>query len=138
MFIWLQKLFKKYFLYIVIFLVIIIVILFAIFYNSGTTFVNKKDTANTEAKILADRVGEHMFLPVDEVPTIATVSDPEALRDQSFFTHAKKGDKVLIYSNAKLAVLYDPSADKIITIAPLSLDEKDKKINNQPLLNNNF
>lgn len=117
---------------------ILITLYFTFFYNSGTTFVNKKDTANTEAKILAGRVGEHMFLPQDEVPTIATVSDPEALKDQSFFNHAKKGDKVLIYSNAKLAILYDPSADKIITIAPLSLDEKDKKINNQPLLNNNF
>ncbi len=138
MFIRLQKLNRQHFIYALIFLVILAVALFAIFYNNGTTFVNKKDTANTEAKILADRVGEHMFLPIDEVPTIATVSDPEALKDQNFFIHAKKGDKVLIYSNAKLAVLYDPSADKIITIAPLSLDEKDKKINNQPLLNNNF
>lgn len=132
------KFIRRRFLYVVILILIIIAVLFAIFYDGGTTFVNKKNGANTEAKILAERVGEHMFLPQDEVPTVATVSDPEALKDQSFFEHAKKGDKVLIYSNAKLAILYDPSADKIITIAPLSLDEKDKKINNKPLLNNNF
>ena len=57
-----------------------------------------------------------------ETPTIATVSDPEALKNQAFFVDAKKGYKVLIYSNAKKAFLYDPSADKIVNIAPLNTE----------------
>ncbi len=61
-----------------------------------------------------------MILPNGETPTIATVSDPEALKDQVFFVDAQKGDKVLIYSNAKKAILYRPGDDKIITIAPLN------------------
>src|SRR5471032_1664638 len=52
-----------------------------------------------------------MVLP-DEQPTIATVTDPEKLKNQSFFASAKSGDKVLIFSQAKKAVLYDPVADK--------------------------
>ena len=68
-----------------------------------------------------------MFLPSDELPTIATVSDPEALQNQSFFIDAKKGDKVLIYSNARKAILYDPIANKIITIAPVNLSPQENK-----------
>lgn len=64
-----------------------------------------------------------MFLPIGEIPTVATVSEPEKLKNQEFFKDAKKGDKVLIYTNARKAILYDPLADKIITIAPVSLDK---------------
>ena len=37
----------------------------------------------------------------------------------------QKGDKVLIYSNAKKAYLYDPVSDKIINIAPLNLEPQE-------------
>ena len=50
----------------------------------------------------------------------ATVSDPSALAGQSFFTSAQKGDKVLIYSQAKEAILYSVSMNKIINVAPLN------------------
>jgi hypothetical protein len=84
-------------------------------------FFNDKEY-KTEASILVEKVGKHMFLPKDENPSVATVTDPEKLRNQNFFSDAKKGDKVLIYSTAKKAILYDPNADKIVTIAPILLD----------------
>lgn len=92
--------------------------------NSGA---NSEAVAEAEAKKLAEKVGKLIVLPVDEVPTIATVSDPEALKDQSFFVEAKKGDKVLIYTNAKKAILYDPVANKIITVAPLNIGDQKTK-----------
>lgn len=98
------------------------------FYEPKVYFQNK-DPEKNEAKILAKRVGELMFLPQDELPTIATVSDPDALKNQSFFIDAKKGDKVLIYSNAKKAILYDPVANKIITIAPVNLSPEESQNN---------
>lgn len=67
------------------------------------------------------QVGRLMVLPTDETPTMATVSDPEKLKDQPFFTNAKTGDKVLIYSNARKAILYSPTQDKIIEVAPVNL-----------------
>jgi hypothetical protein len=76
----------------------------------------------TEASVLVEKVGKHMFLPTNEIPSLATVTDPKKLQAQSFFADAKKGDKVLIYSEAKKAILYDPVADKIVTIAPILLD----------------
>lgn len=76
-----------------------------------------------ETKKLLDRVAELIVLPADEEPTIATVADPEKLKDQAFFSKAKKGDKVLIYTNAKKAILYDPVNHKIVEVAPLNLGE---------------
>lgn len=133
----LKQVWKRYFWFFVIFFLILIFLIASFFFKDEVSFENKKEEAKTEARILADRVGEHMFLPVDEVPTIATVSDPESLKDQTFFQDAKKGYKVLIYSNAKKAILYDPNADKIVTIAPLSIEGTETK-NKTPTQNNSF
>lgn len=105
---------------------ILVVFLIFVFYRPKISFENRNGEMS-EAKVLAKRVGELMFLPSDELPTIATVSDPEALKNQSFFVDAKRGDKVLIYSNARKAILYDPVANKIITIAPVNLSPEQNK-----------
>ncbi len=82
--------------------------------------------AQAEAKTLATKVGMLMVLPTDETPTIATVADPEALKNQAFFANAKVGDKVLIYTNAKKAILFDPVLNKILNVAPLNIGEGQK------------
>ena len=66
-------------------------------------------------------VSRHLVLPAGEVPTLATVTDPEKLKDQAFFINAKKGNKVLIFSTSHKAILYDPVANKIVDIAPVNL-----------------
>lgn len=110
---------KKYAFPILIFFVVLILVLSVLVVKF--VFFNDKEY-KTEASILVEKVGKHMFLPKDENPSVATVTDPEKLRNQNFFSDAKKGDKVLIYSNAKKAILYDPNSDKIVTIAPILLD----------------
>jgi len=79
-----------------------------------------QDTVNETNKLVAD-VGKLLVLPEGETPTIATVSDLEKLKSQPFFANAKNGDKVLIYTNAKKAILYDPVAHKIIEVAPINI-----------------
>jgi hypothetical protein len=83
---------------------------------SGDSAESQKETEK-----LVAAVGQHLYLPEDEIPTVATVTDPERLRTQPFFVDAKLGYKVLIYTNAKKAVLYDPAADKIVNVAPISI-----------------
>lgn len=78
-------------------------------------------TVQTEAADLVAEIGKLIVLPSDETPTVATVTDLEPLRDQPFFANAKIGDKVLIYSNAKKAILYDPIAKKIVEVAPINI-----------------
>ena len=78
-----------------------------------------EDGKKNEIKSLVDKVSKLYLTPKDEEPTIATVSDPEILKNQSFFTLSEKGDKVLIFKKSGRAVLYRPSIDKIIEIAPI-------------------
>lgn len=84
--------------------------------------------ARKEAEDLVAVVGKIIILPADELPTIATVSDPTKLADQAFFTKAKVGDKVLLYATARKAYLYDPVANKILEVAPINLGESDTTV----------
>lgn len=82
---------------------------------------NPAAATNEETQKLIAKVGKLIELPTDEEPTVATVSDPEKLKDQPFFAKAKNGDKLLIYNNAKKAILYDPVSNKIIEVAPVNI-----------------
>jgi len=73
-----------------------------------------------ENRELVNKVGKLIVLP-NETPTIAVVRDLAKLKDQAFFTQAKERDKVLVFMNAKKAILYDPVANIIIDVAPVSI-----------------
>lgn len=85
---------------------------------------NPQAIAQKEIASLVEKVSKLIVLPEGETPTVATVSDPEALKDQAFFAQAQKGDKVLIYSQAKKAILYSVSLNKILNVAPLNIGDK--------------
>jgi hypothetical protein len=89
---------------------------------------NPQKATEEESKALLDKVGQLIELP-NEQPTIATVTDLSALKDQAFFANAQVDDKVLIFSNAKKAILYRPSTNKIIEVAPVNLDSTPAKVN---------
>lgn len=74
-----------------------------------------------EVKTLVTRVSGLMELPKNEQPTIATISDKSKLKDQPFFVQAQNGDKLLIYTNAKKAIIYRPSTNKIIEVGPVNI-----------------
>lgn len=95
------------------------------FYGEYTSLKKEPNkAAEEEVKKLVTTVGKLIILPTGETPTIATVSDPEKLQDQLFFAKAKVGDKVLIYTNTKKAILYDPVEKKIVEVAPINIGEK--------------
>ena len=79
--------------------------------------------AQQETADLVASVSQLMVLPDGETPTIATVADTEKLKDQPFFANAQVGDKVLLFTTSKRAILYRPSANKIIEVAPINLGQ---------------
>lgn len=81
---------------------------------------NPTAAAAADAKQLIGKISAFMQLPTDEEPTIATVSDREKLKDQPFFSNAQNGDKVLIYTKAKKAILYREAINKIIEVGPVT------------------
>ncbi len=94
------------------------------FYNqyqkSQELLKNPTEAAKQEVQALAGRVGRYIELPNEE-PTVATVSDKKKLKDQPFFAKAENGDKVLIYTQARKAILYRPSINKIIEVSTVNL-----------------
>lgn len=87
---------------------------------------NDPETATQkELEALVEEVGDLMNLPKDEQPTLATVTDADSVRDQVFFANSENGDRVLIYTEAKKAILYRPSIGKIIEIAPVTIGQED-------------
>lgn len=103
-------------------LIILLVATFGVagyFYKKANSDPSKEAAKELDATIKA--VSRHMILPENEKPTLATVSDPEKLKDQAFFQKAKKGDRVLVFPASKKAILYSPSSDRIIEVAPVNI-----------------
>lgn len=100
-----------------------LLLVFLYFKNSNSQKVLGGSSESKEKQVqnIIDKVGQLIQLPKSEKPTVATVSDITKLADQPFFANAKNGDQVLIYSVAKKAVLYRPSENKIIEVAPINL-----------------
>ena len=103
-------------------LLVITVVIAGYFYSQYRSLAqNPQKIAQEETAALIERVGQLIVLPQGETPTVATVNDPDKLKDQQFFANAKEGFKVLIYTNAKKAILYDPVNHKIVEVAPLNI-----------------
>lgn len=95
-------------------------IYFYVQYNHAKNNPNSITAAQTSQVV--SEVGKLMNLPTNETPTIATVSNKGKLANQPFFKNAQNGDKLLIYTNAKEAILYRPSTNKIINVGPIVLN----------------
>lgn len=84
------------------------------------TDASKQATAQ-EAKDLKAKVGKLMQLPGDEDPVVATVNDKNKLKDQPFFKDTANGDKILIFTAAKKAVVYRESENRLINVGPIAV-----------------
>lgn len=72
---------------------------------------------HAQAEEVVAAVAKIYEVPADESPTLATVSDPQKLANQPFFAKAQVGDRVLFYPQARLAILYRPSSNKVIQVS---------------------
>jgi hypothetical protein len=77
---------------------------------------NPTEAANIETQKIVNLVGKLMVLPDNETPVDITVTDITKLKNQAFFTNAENGDRMLVYSQAKKAILYRPSINKVVEV----------------------
>lgn len=81
-----------------------------------------------EVQVLLNKVAEHIVLPAEEEPTIATIVDAEKLsQEQAFYSDVIDGDKVLIYMNAQKAIIYRESEDKLVNVGPIYTNQQANK-----------
>ena len=92
------------------------VYLYSIFQKDAQTGA----VTDKQVQEIIQKVGRLVVLPEGETPTIATVTDVEKLSGQPFFRNAQNGDRVIIIGSTREAILYRPSIDKIITMAPIN------------------
>lgn len=85
---------------------------------------NPNQVAKAETDALVAQVSKLIELPKDETPTVATVLDKEKLKDQPFFAGAENGDKILIYTKSKKAIIFRPKDNKLINVGPIAIDQK--------------
>jgi hypothetical protein len=97
----------------------------------GYFFKKYQDTKNASPEKIQQaqidqtisEVGKLYALPANEKPDVATVKDKEALKKQyPFFDQAENDDVVLIYKEAKLAILYRPSTKKLVKVGPVNIE----------------
>lgn len=121
-----RRRFKKV---IIIFLIVLILGVFYGFLHYYRKYQDLKADPDLEAQqeieSLQEAIGEFMDLPEGETPSVATILDKEKLKDQPFFENAENGDKLLVYTKAMKAILYRPSSNRIIEVAPLYIDPED-------------
>jgi hypothetical protein len=95
------------------------------FYTKYSAIKERPDLeAQKETQSIISMAGELIELPQGEIPTVATISDKEKLKDQTFFKTAANGDILLAYTTAMQAILYRPSTNKIINVAPITIDQQ--------------
>lgn len=94
------------------------------FYKYNTVKSNPEVVSKQETEALIDQASKLIELPKDETPTIATVTDKDKLKDQPFFANVENGDKILIFTKAKKAIVIRPKENKLINVGPIAIDQK--------------
>lgn len=80
-------------------------------------FIATQDSIDgLETELIAE-INSIIYLPPDEQPTIATVTNVEKLKqEQPFFADASNGDKLLVYAKSQQAFLYRPVEKKLVKV----------------------
>ena len=81
---------------------------------------SKPGAAASDLTAAEQAVSRHYLLPTGEEPVLATVTDERQL-STPFLKQAKDGDRILIYTNAKIIVIYRPSIDRIVAVGPVEV-----------------
>jgi len=85
--------------------------------------IQKQTALSKEDKAVLNQLKKIMVLPEDINPTMAVITDVEALKKQQpgFFADVKNGDRLIIYPTQ--AIVFDAAANKIIKVGPIQFNQ---------------
>jgi len=83
-------------------------------------------TSQAQPTTLLAEIDKVYKLPTTEHPTVVTIKDEDKLKDQQFFKDAKNGDQLVMYSNAKLALIYRQAEHKLVNVGPINYHDSTK------------
>lgn len=84
----------------------------------------QQELAKKEIQALLEKIGKHIVLPAGEEPTVATVTNADILKnEQAFYRDAQNGDKVIVYMQAKKAIIYNEAKDILVNVGPIFINE---------------
>lgn len=92
---------------------------FAWKYFSGSP--SEEEAAAKTTEKIVNKTSALFELPEEEEPTVAQIQDRSKLEDQKFFDKAQNGDYLLVYEQARMALIYRESIDKLINVGPVDL-----------------
>lgn len=91
------------------------------YYFQYKTLQRRINDPQAQVKDVLAKVGKLIDLPTGEEPTVATVNDAEKIRNQPFFTKAQNGYTVILYTNSRMAILFDDKNNKIINVGTINV-----------------
>jgi cell division protein FtsL len=104
-----------------IIIVLLVVFLVAVVATWWVT-TGHKTKEQRDLNTVKSQVSKHMLLPKDEEPTLAEVTDKNQIKDKFLAKNASNGDQVLIYTTNQIAIIYRPSADRIVAVGSVTAD----------------
>jgi hypothetical protein len=85
----------------------------------------QKKVAQKEVKAVTESLSELILLPEEEEPIVATVKEAETLRKkEAFYKNVQEGDKVVIFSQARKAMIYRPKENRLINVGPIVMGDQ--------------
>jgi hypothetical protein len=96
------------------------ILLAAIYKNE----ITKKEKARiAEEQQIIDKTSKLLRLP-NELPIVTTVYNEKDFENNNLFRVVKKGDKILLFINAKQSVIYSPAINQVIEVLPVKSELK--------------
>ena len=88
----------------------------------GQSVLPEKTKSQVDIANVKAAVSKLMILPSNEEPTLASVQDKSKLADEFLRSKTENGDKVLVYTDSHLVIVYRPSIQKIAAVGVANVD----------------
>lgn len=110
---------------VIVALVVLVIVAMAAIFFAGQFFASQSSSETADDTATQRIIGkvENLYMLPSGEPTVAKVQNKEKLGNQAFFSQAQNGDYVLVYTEAKLALLYREDIDKLINVGPIALGD---------------